>query len=277
MPKHPTNQASRSPLKWAGGKHRLLPLLLPLFPHGDRLIEPFVGAGSVFLGTSYAGYLLNDANPDLMAFWSALKNDADRFVEAAQLYFDDQLRSDAAYRQIRHDFNATADSFERAVRLLYLNRFGFNGLYRVNRHGEYNVPYGKPVKVPGFPVLQCQLAAERLQSAELCCGDFERVMANGGKGDVIYCDPPYLNSTCGESFSAYTASGFGQEDHFRLMRAAQAAAGRGATVLISNHDTTDTRKLYREFELHAVNVRRSVSAEPSSRGMASELVAVLRP
>ena len=264
-------------MKWAGGKHRLLPLLLPLLPAADRLIEPFVGAGSVFLGTSYSGYLLNDANPDLMALWAALKSDADMLVQAAQLYFDEEFRSDAAYRQVRHDFNATTESFERAVRLLYLNRFGYNGLYRVNRQGGYNVPYGNPKKVPGFPALQCQLAAERLQRAELCSGDFEQVMEKGGEGDVIYCDPPYLKSTCGESFSAYTASGFGQEDHLRLVRAAQAAAGRGATVLISNHDTADTRTLYREFEFHMLKVRRSVSAESSSRRMASELVAVLRP
>lgn len=279
MQEHPTTSPSTGagPLKWAGGKQRLLPQLRRLLAPAERLIEPFVGGGSVFLGTSYPRYLLNDANTAVSEFWSALKTDCKSLMRQAQPFFDDAYRSDEAYRRIRDEFNASVCTIEKSAQLLYLNRFCFNGIYRVNRMGKFNVPYGKPNKVPSFPADRCLFAGEKLKSADIMSGDFEPAMGNGGIGDVIYCDPPYLASDRGSSFTSYTATPFGMTEHLRLVSAARAAARRGATVLISNHDTPETRALYSGMELHALTVRRSVSANAAKRGMAGELVAILRP
>lgn len=142
MPTHPpSSQLSPSKpwLKWTGGKGRLLPQLLPLLPTANRLIEPFVGAGAVFLAANYDAYVLGDGNPDLMAAWVALKERPREFCERASAFFASAYHSKEAYLRVRADFNEAIDSFERAVRLLYLNKFGFNGLYRVSKRGVFNL------------------------------------------------------------------------------------------------------------------------------------------
>ena len=252
MSNHPSTL--RPVLKWAGGKSRLLPSLLPLLPNDRRVVLPFVGAGSVFLATDYPSYILNDASPELVAFWVALKERPRQFVRDASRLFCDANHSQSRYLELRNDFNASSDPYRQAVLLPYLNKFGFNGLHRVNRKGEFNVPYGKPASLPLFPFDAAAAAAGRLTSATILSGDFATPMDMAGKGDVVYCDPPYLRSATGVSFTAYTARGFGIEDHERLVILGKAAARRGATVLISNHDTPGTRELYRVFELHSFAV-----------------------
>lgn len=273
----PALPASKPLLKWSGGKQRLLSQLLPLLPAGGRLIEPFVGAGSVFLAANYDDYVINDANSDLVAMWVALKERPAEFSTRAASFFNEKHRSEAAYLRVRAEFNELVDRFERAVRLPYLNRFGFNGIFRVNRSGAFNTPYGKPVKVPSFPWDQAAAAATKLERCVVLSGGFALPLELAGPGDVVYCDPPYLDSEAGASFTAYTAEAFGREHHRRLAECARQAASRGAHVLISNHDTPEVRRLYEGWDMHAVEVRRSVAAEAASRTIAREIVASLGP
>lgn len=274
MHKHPTPSA-RPFLKWAGGKQRLLKTLLPLFPFGARLIEPFVGAGSVFLGSNYPAYILNDANADLVAVWTALKLSPSDFVRDAAAYFCEANYKKSSYLDLREAFNASPDPYFRATLLPYLNRFGFNGLYRVNRAGEFNVPYGKPARLPVFPMDAALQAADRLQHAVVQTGDFQGVIDLAVAGDIVYCDPPYHSSVRGASFSAYTSGGFDDSDHLRLADSARAAAARGARVFISNHDTPVTRALYADFTIHELHVNRSIASTTARRGTCGELLAVL--
>lgn len=271
----PTLQRERPPLKWTGGKIRLLPQLSPLLPHGRRLIEPFVGAGAVFLNHKYSAYLLSDANIDLMTMWRALRDHPAKYINDAEALFGAANHSEAAYLRIREEFNGATDAYERAVRLPYLNRNGFNGLYRVNRQGVYNVPYGKPKAPAHFPLGAFERASVTVRRATLMDGGFALAMALAGAGDVVYCDPPYSPSVAGNSFANYTAHGFGLNDHEDLVRAARDAHMRGATVLISNHDTPETRALYSGFTIHSLQVHRTVAADASARGSTAELVAVL--
>jgi len=281
MQKHPGSDGapSRTPsrpfLKWSGGKQRLLPQLLPLLPKGARLIEPFVGAGSVFLSSDYPSFVLADANPDLMAVWSALQQRPDEFMARASAFFIPANHSMDAYLRKRSEFNALKDAFERAVLLPYLNRFGFNGLFRVNKRGDYNAPYGWPCNLPNFPSAQMTAAAAKLSCSLLLRGGFAAAIDLGVEGDVVYCDPPYLDSTKGKSFTSYTHAGFSPADHRMLVERAVAAGRRGAKVVISNHDTPEARDLYRGWRIEAVSVRRSVSASASARVVAREIVAVL--
>lgn len=280
MQRHPESSsdrpaASKPFLKWSGGKGRLLPQLIPLLPSRRRLIEPFVGAGSVFLAADYDAYVLNDANADLVATWVALRERPREFIECASAFFSAEFHSKDAYLQVRAEFNQLEDRFERAVRLPYLNRFCFNGLYRVNRKGMFNVPYGKPTKLPKLPVDEMAAASARLQRCTILSGGYGAALDLAGVGDVVYCDPPYLGSAQGESFTAYTESGFGLAEHERLLEACTRAVSRGAHVLISNHDTPEVRALYRGWQLVEASAWRSMGSRAESRRVVREVVAIL--
>ena len=277
MHSHPQSNQSRPFLKWVGGKVRLLPQLLPLLPEGNRLIEPFVGAGSAFLGSSYPKAVLGDANPDLVAVWTAIRERPREFSDQASVLFTEANRSDEAYKRIRAKYNASEDRFERAVLFIYLNKFGFNGIYRVNQRGGFNVPYAKPSVVPNFPFAEVEAASRKLQAAMVVCSGFRGTMSLASRGDVVYCDPPYVDLSDRPSFVAYTKEGFGPTEQVALVDASIAAARRGATVVISNHDTPYSRELYRVFDISVVSARRSISAVGSARGIVGELVATLTP
>jgi DNA adenine methylase len=279
MHSHPRSEpqaaVSKPFLKWTGGKQRLLSHLLPLLPRRRRLIEPFVGAGSVFLAAGFKECVINDANPDLVAVWAALQSGPKDFIRRSEERFREEYRTKAAYMRVRQEFNEEVDRFERAVRLPYLNRFGFNGLFRVNRQGEFNVPYGAPASVPGFPFDQMASAAERLETTLVLGGDFRRAIELAGFDDVLYCDPPYSPLEGGESHVSYTAAGFDHGNHVALVEACVAAVSRGAVAVISNHDTEATRALYRGWQIHELNAWRSVAARSERRAAVKELVAVL--
>jgi DNA adenine methylase len=275
-----TAKTTRPALRWAGGKQKLLKDLLALLPPpipGRRLIEPFVGAGSVFLGTTYERYLLNDANPDLIAVWNALKCQPGEFIAAASSYFVEANRSEQAYLALRKRFNQSSDRFERATLFPYLNKFNFNGLYRVNARDEFNVPYGKPKRVPAFDIERFENTASKLANAVLMNGGFAGALEEAGPGDVVYCDPPYLPAERAQSFVDYTKAGFSLADQASLEYLAREAAYRGATVLISNRDTPQARELYQEWAIHEVSVPYSIGGAAASRRHTKELVAILQP
>jgi len=206
------------------------------------------------------------------------RNAPDNYIEDARALFADSMHSQQAYLDARRKFNSSTNLRERAVLFLYLNKFNFNGLYRVNRSGEYNVPYGHPKTLPTFPEEQLRAMAERLNSATILHGDFRVPMAMAAPGDVFYCDPPYADTTSGtSSFVGYTSRGFTTNDHIELATLARDACARGATVILSNHDTSWVRELYEGMELHSVDVRRTIAANAARRTQAGELIAVLRP
>jgi DNA adenine methylase len=267
-------------LKWVGSKRRLLPQLLPLLPAGKRLIEPFVGAGSVFLATDYEQYLLADTNPVLLSLYVELQIDPSPVTKRAQALFVEANRNQAAFNALRARFNDLATpEVERAALFLYLNKFAFNGLFRVNKKGAMNVPYAHHGKLPGFPGAALERFAHKLDLAELHCADFEQTLAQARTGDVVYCDPPYLESRNAQgeaaaSFTTYSAKGFGMAEHAQLASRARQLAAQGIPVVISNHDTPVTRELYAGATLHSVQVHRSMAADTAARGKAAELVAV---
>lgn len=271
---------SRPFLKYAGGKQRLLKSLLPLLPTpgpGGRYIEPFLGAGSVLLATTAPTSLAGDTNPDLMALWVAVQARPLDVVRTAGHLFSPENHNELAYRRIRDEFNNAAYRFDRAVRLLYLNRFGFNGLYRVNKSGEFNVPYGRPAKAPRVPEQEVLNASARLKRVALHVGSFEALLSEARAGDVVYCDPPYLADEGQSSFASYTAESFGPDQHRALARLAQEAASRGACIAISNHDNEAVRHLYRGWLVHSVSVSQTLAATPGKRGQRRELLAVPAP
>lgn len=269
---HPTNRV-RPPLKWAGSKFQILEDIRKHLPSGNRLIEPFVGSGTVFINTRFDHFLLNDVNHDLIDFYRRIQTEGEEFIAFAQSFFQPKNNREAAYYRLRATFNTSPDRRLKAALFLFLNRFGYNGLCRYNSRGENNVPFGR-YKQPYFPQKELELFMEKSRHAEFTCEDFSTVMRRARTGDVIYCDPPYVPLSATANFTSYAARGFTEDEQIQLAELAAEISRQGITVLISNHDTPFTREIYRPARKYRIDVRRMISCNGSRRGMAKEVLAV---
>lgn len=268
---------NRAFLKWAGGKYSLVENINEKLPAGNRLIEPFVGAGSVFLNTDFKRYLLNDINPDLINLYNFLKAQPDAVIHDASRFFTPDHNDEATYYALREEFNQTSDEYYRAILFLYLNRHGYNGLCRYSLAGRFNVPFGR-YKQPYFPKEEMLVFAEKSQKAVFTCLPFEKVFSRARRGNVIYCDPPYAPISKTAAFTSYAAKHFGIDAQHKLAALAnRASLVRGIPVLISNHDLALTRSLYKVAEMSALTVKRSISQNGAKRKPAEELLAFFPP
>ena len=268
------SKKQRAFLKWAGGKFKLIEALSKHLPEGDRLVEPFVGAGSVFLNTNYPTYLLCDINQDLINLYKLVQTEPDRYIAAAKAMFVPEMNDKEAYYKVRTEFNLTKDPFIRSVYFLYMNRHGFNGLCRYNRKGGFNVPFGS-YKKPYFPEKELLAFSEKAQAAEFKCISYEEAFELTIQGDVVYCDPPYAPLPSKTSFTTYVGAGFSLDDQALLARKSRhTAIDRGIPVLISNHDTPLTRELYHGASFDTIKVQRNISQKGSARKKVDELMAL---
>ncbi|PWH04052.1 Dam family site-specific DNA-(adenine-N6)-methyltransferase [Shewanella xiamenensis] len=264
----------RAFLKWAGGKFKLVDELSNYLPMGERLVEPFVGAGSVFLNTDYPSYLLCDINQDLINLYNIVKERPLEYIAAAKKLFVDEMNQKEAYYRVRTDFNKSRDPFLRSVYFLYLNRHGFNGLCRYNRKGGFNVPFGS-YKKPYFPEKEILAFSKKAQRAEFRCIGYEKAFEQIRIGDVIYCDPPYAPLSSTASFTTYVGAGFSLDDQALLARYSRhMALEQRIPVVISNHDIPLTRELYRGAHLAKIQVQRNISQNGSCRNKVDELIAL---
>lgn len=267
----------RAFLKWAGGKYGLSDVIANMLPKGSHLIEPFVGAGSVFLNTDFEHYTLNDINKDLINLYKILQQQPDAFIKDAKAFFT-PLNNDAeTYYQLRAEFNASNDHYFRSLVFLYMNRHGYNGLCRYNKSGGYNVPFGK-YKRPYFPEIELNYFAEKSQKATFICEGYRDTFKRAKSGDVIYCDPPYVPLSKTASFTSYAGNGFGLDEQADLANAAEeVSANHHVSVLISNHDTIWTRKIYEHStKIKSIKVARTISQAASKRKKVAELLALYK-
>jgi DNA adenine methylase len=290
-----TEQAARPLLKWAGGKRQLLPFISELYPPTfERYIEPFFGSGAVFFDLHARGYLtgrrarLLDANPDLVGCYSMLRDREDEVIECLERLADGhRTGGDGFFYEIRDErFNPTRAAGAKytpqlAAMLIYLNRTGFNGLFRLNRRGEFNVPVGRysnpRICDPGH--LRKVAAALRQPGVTIDRGSFEQSLADAREGDFIYCDPPYAPLSRTASFASYTADGFTGSDQRRLQEVVVEAARRGATVVVSNSSASQIVSLYTNREaqraglvLQRVPARRAINSRAGLRGPVDEVL-----
>ena len=267
---------NRAFLKWAGGKYPLLDDIKRHLPQGECLIEPFVGAGSVFLNTDFSRYILADINSDLISLYNIVKTRTDEYVQASRELFMPETNQAEVYYQFREEFNTCQDPFRRAVLFLYLNRFGYNGLCRYNLRGEFNVPFGR-YKKPYFPEAELYHFAEKAQNAEFHCLSYEECMDRADINSVVYCDPPYAPLSATANFTAYHTNSFSPKEQAHLAEMAEKLVSKQIPVLISNHDTPDTREWYRAAKHFQVKVRRSISSNGGTRKKVNELLALYKP
>ena len=265
----------RPPLKWAGGKYGILGHIRAHLPPGRTLFEPFMGSAVVSLNMVYDRYCLSDANPDLVDFYRCVMEPGPDFIEQCRSYFTPKNNTRARYNVLRNTFNRSKDPRKRAALLLYLNRHGYNGLYRVNKSGAFNVPHGR-YKKPKFPEEALRTFQARADCTDVQQLPFEQAMQRAKPGDVVYCDPPYVPLSSTANFTGYTGAGFTLKDQETLVELAHELRARGVSVVISNHDTPDTQRLYRDAELHTFQVQRNISRNGKNRGKAPEVLAVFR-
>lgn len=265
-------------LKWAGGKRQLLPVILARLPSRYQAYhEPFVGGGAVFFELERQGSLpgpcyLSDANPRLITCYTALRDTPDAVIEGLEQLA--HTRSPLDYYAARDRFNArpTPPPVELAALFLYLNRLCYNGLFRVNLQGVFNVPYGR--YSPRRDLLRRTLllqAAQALGRCHLHTQDFEEALEAVGRSDVVYLDPPYATLQSGRSFTAYHGS-FGWPDQERLARALVRLDRCGRRFLLSNVYDEGVLELYRGFEQEVVGARRAINRSSTGRGKVQELL-----
>lgn len=266
----------RAFLKWAGGKYRLTDEICRHLPPKACLVEPFVGAGSVFLNSDYERYILADINPDLITLFNTVKEDVEHYIQHAWLFFSHpQANTAEYYYRRRKEFNESNDPFLRSVLFLYLNRFGFNGLCRYNKKHQYNVPFGR-YKKPYFPENELRFFAEKAQKATFICADFEQTFAyltNNPDDYVVYCDPPYAPLGQESNFTQYAGGGFSLTQQSELGELARKAQKAAIPVLISNHDTPFTREIYHGAKFKQLNVQRHIGQNSASRHKVAEVLA----
>ena len=276
-----TGAPARPFLKWAGGKAKLAPTVLHRAPERfNRYHEPFLGAGAVFFALRArldVPATLTDVNPALIETFEVVRDDPDGLCLALAPLANRYLpaaHADRAvqYYEVRASVPATAR--ERAARVIFLNRTCFNGLYRENRSGGFNVPHGRYLR-PG--ILDAGLltaCSEALRDAELRCGDFDEACARAGEGDFVYLDPPYHPLSATASFTSYTGGSFGFPEQLRLRDAFDALSGRGVAAILSNSDHPAIRDLYegRGYQLDTVSMSRAINSVGSKRAPIAELL-----
>jgi DNA adenine methylase len=234
--------------------------------------EPFLGGGAVFFALGSTPAVLSDANDELINTYEQVRD----APEAILKQLKELPVTRAAYDQVRRA--ALTDPLERAVRFLYLNRTSFSGIYRVNRKGEFNVPYGGGERTTATLTETGLLekAAKALDGATIVVSDFEAIIDRASRGGVVYCDPCYVGSSRIDSFRRYNRDPFEWSDQERLAKACLAAQSRGASVLISNRPDPDLLELYRGAEVIRLVRQSRIAAAPSARGTRDEVLLVLR-
>jgi len=266
-------------LKWAGGKTQLLPELLAQIPATwkpelDLYAEPFVGAGALYFALAPRNARLGDANPELVACWKALQSDAPRVVaRLADLEKQYRERPEMFYYGMRDVTCNEFDLHEKAARLIFLNKTCFNGLYRVNRKGKFNVPWGANPNVTICDASNLLRCGELLSlgDTQVKCTDFAR-SGPFPRGTLVYLDPPYLPRSRSANFTAFTPQKFHLDDHARLAKYAGRLADEGCHVLVSESDDAAVADLFRDagFECTVLPARRKINSQGYSRGPVSE-------
>lgn len=266
-------------LKWAGGKRQLIPVIKKYIPRKyTQYHEPFVGAGAVLFSLQPAKSVINDTNPELINCYEVIRDYPDELLSlcvnheknnSKEYYY--KLRS-----QDRHDKFQELSPIERAARIIYLNKTCFNGLFRVNSQGQFNVPYGDYINptIADPAIINAVSTFLNQRAVKICRGDFSESVSKAKKGSFVYFDPPYHPISDTSSFTGYSMDGFGCHEQERLKLLCDNLADRGCNVLISNSNAPLIRELYSDsrYEIVEVKASRAINSVGAKRGKVGELL-----
>jgi len=271
------DEFARPVLKWAGGKAKLAEAICALLPPRiDTYYEPFAGGAAVFFALAkqrrFRKAVLSDSNPELINVYEALKHDVEGVISTLRSWpYDEKM-----FYHLRDHYRPRTTA-KRAARTIYLNKTGYNGLYRVNRSGQFNVPFGRHTNPTICDALNLTRVSECLKDVQLLVSDFEKTCRGATAGDAVYFDPPYVPISATAYFTSYDRHPFGLEQHQRLARVFSELARRGVAAVLSNSDTSETEGLFREWRIQRLQVPRAINSRASARGPVSELLVVNTP
>jgi DNA adenine methylase len=287
-PSSPSQQPIVGPtpfLRWAGGKRRLAETIVSSFPKSfnstqNCFFEPFVGGGALSLYLGNKGLdqyvpgkklFINDLNPDLITTYKVIQQDPEKLMKKLK-----SLAKDLSHEEfLRIRALRPTKPVEVAARFIYLNKTCFNGLWRVNSKGEFNVPWAKLKSPLIYSKPNLEMVSERLQGATITNIGYASALSAAAKDDLVYFDPPYIPLNSTSSFSKYAKEDFGNLDQYALAGVIDGLTARGVHVILSNSDTSLTRKIFGDsLTLHQMSVTRSISANSSSRMKVQELIGV---
>ena len=261
-------------LKWVGGKRQLIGQMNQFIPKKfNKYIEPFVGGGAIFFYLLPEDAILVDINEELMNCYRVIQNNVDELITSLQKHkfekdYYDKIRSVDRYPK---KFEKLTD-IEKASRTIYLNRCCYNGLYRVNSKGHFNVPIGK-YKNPKFCDEKNLYAVQNaLQNAKIIAGSYEKCLNFAKKGDFIYIDPPYYPISKTSSFTSYTKGNFSENEQLHLKKVVDKLNDRGCKVLVSNSYCKFITELYGDYIINQVNAKRAINCNGSKRGKINEVL-----
>ena len=261
-------------LKWAGGKRQLIPQMKKYFPkHFNKYIEPFIGGGAVFFHMLPEKAILIDINEELINCFKVIKNNVKELIELLKNHKNEKKY----YYKIRsldrtHETYNKLSDVEKASRAIYLNRCCYNGLYRVNSKGQFNVPFGK-YKNPNFCDEKNLMAVNRvLKNVDIFHGPFEKCLDFADKDDFIYFDPPYHPISETSSFTSYTKENFGKESQKMLFNVFEILDERGCRLMLSNSYNPFIIELYKEYKIIFLNAKRAINSIANKRGFIKEIL-----
>ncbi len=254
---------ARPILKWAGGKTQMLGDLLPKVPNSyGRYIEPFFGGGAMFFALQPESAIIADSNPELINMYQEVANHADNVIQ----YLKQYENTSEMFYAVRSQEWTTLPKAEAAARTIFLNRTCYNGLYRVNKHGQFNVPYGKYKNPKICDEAGLRAASEALKKADILCGDYPLVLEHHAQpGDFVFLDPPYLPVSEYADFKRYTKEQFYEEDHVELSKVIMALHERGCHVILTNSNHPLVHELYAPFNIDVIQTKRHISCNGSTR------------
>ena len=279
---------STSPvLKWCGGKTRLLPEITKRMPDiYGRYFEPFAGGAALFFAQAPRRAVLADQNADLMTLYRELRDNVDGVIRRLRvhkrMHAEKPRGRKSYYYDVRDRWNDRDHAWkpaDRAAAFIYLNKAGFNGLYRVNRAGEFNVPIGDYDNPAICVAGRLRLASKLLARADLRTGDYATAVRDAKAGDFIFADPPYDPISATSNFTKYGIDGFSRDDQTELATLLRSLADMGCHVMASNNNTPFIRKLYREhgFKISRVSCGRSINSDTTKRAAITELLMTAGP
>ena len=260
-------------VKWVGGKRQLMLELLKNMPETyNRYFEPFIGGGALFFELQPQNGYISDMNEELINLYTVVRDDVYELIDALNKH----KVSKEYFLKIRNldrteKYNKLSD-IEKASRFIYLNRTCFNGMYRVNSQGQFNVPFGNyknPRIVDAENLINC---SNLLKNTEICCADFSKILNKVQKCDFVYFDPPYVPLNETSSFTSYTKDGFDLDMQFKLRDVCDKLDSMGVMFMLSNSDTKLVNELYSNYEIKKVFASRAINANGSGRGKITEVL-----
>ena len=258
-------------IKWAGGKRQLIPAISKKIPEKyGTYYEPFFGGGAVFFSLCPSKAVINDFNDQLVNVYEQIKTNPDGVIKRLKSLQNEynKLTSDEDkckyYFEKRELFNASIKNRRHtlisAALFIFLNKAGFNGLYRVNNNGEFNVPPAHRKQVNAFDESNIKAVSDSLKHTNILCGDFESACKGAKKGDLVFFDSPYY-----DTFDTYQAGGFSKEDHIRLAKLFKKLSDKGVYCILTNSNTDFIKELYKDYFIDVVKVKRMINSDADNR------------